>query len=417
MNLTHTFNQLKKACEASPKPASKSTAAKSAGPTLLQCGGQAVRDLFVPGHQGDKARVRSQYQLMKKLGVHQAIDAQAHSQDAISQTGRVLKKVSAGTQEALTVAKDHWHEEARTAKGSYRALVGAAQGLQSGAQGAFSTAKGLTKLGVHTAEFGYRSLKGEVDFGDLLRKGGEGALTLAENGSRYVASGQLRNDAKSFAKGCRQHLGKVYNDPTLEVPKFLAGLAATAALAGGLTRVGAVGRSLLAGAEGGAVATVGQAARVTAVVESGESVAAPALVQLEKKAAQTAAAVAPEAAEGVGTVVPKGYGRPLAGKGTVYPRNYPRPTATPAASPAPAPAVPATRLAPPAAPAPVVSAPPVAPAPPLPVAPAAVELPASALPAPAVVKPFCLPSSNYAPVPRGYLQLTEPVESLLNLTV
>lgn len=133
MNTLEHLMNLKpgKASPPRPQPA-RSKACKAAEPTLLQCGVQVVRDLFVPGHQGAKARVHSQYQLAKKLGVHQAVDGQTLSQDALSQTGRALAQVrssvshqvhraSAGTQEALTVAKDYWRDEARTAQGPYRA--------------------------------------------------------------------------------------------------------------------------------------------------------------------------------------------------------------------------------------------------------------------------------------------------------
>ncbi|MBN9417327.1 hypothetical protein ABS71_15360 [bacterium SCN 62-11] len=430
MNLLPSLTQLKKSCEALHAPAAKPAPAKSHEPSLLQRGGQVVRDLFVPGHQGEKARIHSQYQLMKKLGMHQAMDAQAQPQDLVSRTGRALHKASAVTQEAITVAGAHWDGEARTATGPYRAMVGAAQGFQSSAQGAYSTVKSLTKLSVNAAEFGYHSLKGEVDLGDLLRKGGEGALVLAEKGSRYVASGQLRSDTKRFTKHVGEGLRNAWDDPTLQIPKTLAALAGTVALAGGVSRVGGtLGRALVGGGETGVAVAAGtgeaaaapQMARAAAAVEAGETAAAPAMVEVE----QTAATAAPRAAEGVGRVVPKnspqtGAGASASGEGTVYTRDWPRRTSAPAARPAAAPAArPAPPPAAPAAPAPappVVSTP-VAPAPPLPVAPAAVELPASALSAPAVKTTFCLPASNYAPLPHRLMQFTEPVESLLNLTV
>lgn len=430
--------------------------AHGSDPTLLQCGGQAIRDLFVPGRQGEKARIHSQYQLCKKLGVHQALDAQAHSQDFLSQTGRAVHqvgksvsstthRVSAGTQEALTVARDFYRDEAKTAVGPYRALIGAGQGAQITAQGLFSTVKTVTKLGVGSAEFTYRGLRGEVNFQDLLRKGGEGALTLAARGANYVASGRLPDDAKKFTKDCAgytaDYVRKLKNDPGLEVPKLLTLVAGAAALGGGAKLLNGATRMV---GVGEAVAT-SQAAPALVVEEAvAASQAAPAVVVEEAVAApaaalEEAAACAPRPVAGQGTIVPPGFAqRQAAGAfeaaasepvGSVYPKGWtPRQAATsfdqaavarPKATyvPRPTSLVPA-RVAPVSAPpaaAPVSASPAVAPvSAPSPAAAAAVELPVNNLPLP-TKSTFCLPSNNYAPVPRTYLQMSEPFPSILDV--
>ena len=349
MNLLKPLTHLK-AAPAATKPGQAREA------TLLHCGSQVLVDLFVPGRQGEKARIHSQYQLCKKLGVHQALEAQAHPAGVVSQTVGALRQVGTSGQEALAVARDYWRDEARTAQGPYRALVGAMQGCQSTGQGLFSTAKSLAKLGLNSAWLTYRGLKGEVNFSDLLAQGGETALRLVERGSRYVVSGRLPDDAKKFAKDCTdysaEYLRKIKNDPGLEIPKLLAVLGTGAAVGGGINRgLGMAGK--LAAAE----------------VKVGEMAAA----------------------------APKFAGA-LAEPGTIVPRNWALRGSVPLAP---------TRVAPPA---PAAVAAPVAP---LPVVPAPVLTPRP-LPLPTRT-PVCLPFSNYAPAPRGGMQPFELLETTLDI--
>lgn len=271
------------------------------------------------------------------------------------------------------------------------------QGSQTTAQGLFSTAKSVTKMGWKSASFNYRALKGEVNFKDLLAQGGEKALTLVEGGSRYLVSGRLPGDAKKFAKDCSdysaEYLRKVKNDPGLEVPKLLAIVITGAAVGGGASRGIKMAGKLTAAVE----------AEAGAVAAEEAAVAAPHLAAHVAAPAPTPAVVAVEEAAAAlpkpGTVVPANYGL----RGSV-PIRATRPAAAAPTSVAPAPV---------AAP-PVVSRAPTVVAAPAPVAPAPVQLPPSTLALPTRT-PHCLPSSNYAPVHRGYLQQLEEIHSTLNL--
>lgn len=360
------------------------------------------KSFFTPGHKGEQARIRSVYQLRKQLGIHGAVDAQAESQDLISKTGRAARGANRAIGQSIQTAHQYWNNEARTATGLYRGVVGMGQGFTKLGDIGFRGTKAVAKLGVGVTELGYHALKGEVDLSELARKGGKAALVLAEKGCRYAVSGQLVTDAKKFSKDLSEYGQRVVNDPVLELPKA-AVLVGGAVLAIGPERIaaGARGLSGLLSKVGGR-AGLGESAGL-ATAESETALAA---------ATETAPSLAPRAAAveqtagTVGGVTPKGWV-----PRTAAPPPVPRPVATALAPAPPAPVNQelvrnlrrALKLSEEAAPK-------------APLAPAPVQLPPSNLPLP-VKTPVCLPSSNYAPVaPKGFLQLLDRLEGGLDIT-
>lgn len=159
------------------------------------------------------------------------MEAQAQPQDSISKTLRLGQQLNCSTQNAISTAREHWLQEAKGAKGGYRMLVGSAQGFTEVGQAAFSSSKNLLQQAGSLADFGYRGLKGNVDFEKLLREGAEESLKLPEKVCRYVASGQVLQDGKKFSRACAGVWNQLCCDPSLEVPKALSFAAGTAALA------------------------------------------------------------------------------------------------------------------------------------------------------------------------------------------
>lgn len=169
--------------------------------------------------------------MAKKLGLHQPLQAQAQPQDYLSKTLRLGQQLNGSTQSAISTAREHWLQEAKSAKGGYRMLVGSAQGFTQVGQAAFSSSKNLLRQAGSLADIGYRGLKGDVDFEKLLREGAEESLKLPERVCRYVASGQVLADGKKFSRACAGVWHQLCSDPSLEVPKVLSLAAGTAALA------------------------------------------------------------------------------------------------------------------------------------------------------------------------------------------
>jgi hypothetical protein len=226
-----------KVCKPAPAPS------PSRQPELVKCLLQVGKDLFTPGHQGEKARIRSAYQLRKQLGMHQVMDGQAESQDLISKTGRAARAANQMATQGIQTAHQYWREEARTATGLYRGVVGMGQGFTKLGDIGFHSTKAVAKLGLSVSELGYHALKGEVDLSELARKGGEAGLILAEKGCRYALSGQLVSDAKKFSKDLSEYGQRLVTDPVLEVPKA-AVLVGGAVLAIGPQRIAAGARGL-----------------------------------------------------------------------------------------------------------------------------------------------------------------------------
>ncbi|MBS2034038.1 hypothetical protein JST97_03570 [bacterium] len=377
-------------------PKLRTQAAPAQTSRLLHCALQLGKDCFTPGYAGERARMRSLYQLSKQLGTHQAMDAQAQPQDLVSRSSRLVRSTNRCLEQSLETAGHYWREEARTAKGLYRGVVGLGQGATSVGEVAFRSTKSLAKLSLKAADMGFRTLNGERSLTALLGQTRQAAEILCERGSRYLTSGQFVNDAKKFSKSLSDYGARVQADPMLEVPKATFVVAA-AVVAAAPRRVAATAEGLAGLGE--SVAAAGESSAVMS-----ESMAAAAG---ESSAALGETSQLGGASLQIGTpggIVPKGY---VANPG--------------AAACAPPPAAPlnqellrnfqqALKLSqrPGLAETPGLPAPAAVPAP--------LQLPPRVGPLPTHT-PVCLPSSNYAPAAtKGFLQLRELPQGCLDIT-
>ncbi|MFN8610798.1 MAG: hypothetical protein U0931_24870 [Vulcanimicrobiota bacterium] len=352
---------------------------------------KAAIGLLAPGHHGEKARIRCAYQLRKRLGMHQALEAQCQSQDLISQTERLGQAADRTLDIGLKSARQYCEDEARTARGLRRAMVGFGQGVTSVAETAVGGTRSLARLGLGAMDLSYRTLTGETSLASLASQGRRAAEVLGRRGAEYVVSGQLVTDCKKFSKSLGDYAWRVEADPVLEIPKAAAVLSAA---------VLAVGpRRLVQAAEGISGLSANLARIRVAASASADSVACAAEVSPAAVARPASQLLPPVTSGTPGGIVPRGFARAGA----------PAPVCPPTAAVAPAVnqelvsnLKQALKLSEQAASD-------------VPTPPAPVELPPNLTPLPQRT-PHCLPASNYQPVaPRGYLRLLDTLESSLNI--